>query len=260
MKGGMLLLAVLLFAGTARADDGLRAAHVGLYHAQSAPLLPAPGRLDARIGVVEALEAEVAAQPIEMAAPLAPVALPAAVFLVSGRDSLPDGMPLLARALWGRHGLVRVLGLAPSSRRAELRTRRWMLGWHQRLALVTLGAFTTQVVLGEMIAADPAKYHEDLQPVHRTLGYTTFGLYTTTASLSIFAPPARRYDRGVSAINIHRALAAVHFTGMMLMPWLGRRLSNAGSDYDHRLAQHRWVGRITYGAFLGAFATIVFAH
>lgn len=260
MKRGMLLLAVLLLADSVRADDGLMAARVGLHDVQSVPVLPPPGQLEARIGVVEALEAEASARPVETTADRTPVALPAAVFLVSGRDSLPDGMPLLARALWGRNGLVRVLGLAPSSRRAELRTRRWMLGWHQRLALVTLGAFTTQVVLGEMIAADPAKYHEDLQPVHRTLGYTTWGLYTTTASLSIFAPPARRYDSGVSAINIHRALAAVHFTGMMLMPLLGRRLSNAGSDYDHRLAQHRWVGRITYGAYLGAFATILFAR
>ncbi len=253
------LLALLLVASGARAEVAGKA-RVGLAHSAGVTALPAPGRVAARIGFAPAFD--VPSRPVAPA-PLNPSAGIFDTPTWAGRDSLPEGMTLLARALWGRSGIVRTLGLAPSSRRAELRLRRTMLGLHQRLALVTLGTFTTQVVLGELMAANPARYHESLHPAHRTLGYTTWGRLNErrdNASLSLSAPPARRYSRGASALNIHRALAAVHFTGMMLMPWLGRRLAGAGNDYDHRLAQHRWVGRVTYGAYLGAFATILLAH
>lgn len=167
-------------------------------------------------------------------------------------------MPLHTRLFWGDHGLVRVLGLAPETRSGELRLRRSMLQWHQRMGLLTFGALTTQVVLGELLAANPAKYYENLRPVHRTLGYATFGTYMTTASLSIFAPPARRYSSGFSSIRLHRWLALIHFAGMAVQPWLGIRLSNATSAeaYDRRLNQHRWVGRITLAAYTSAILSI----
>jgi hypothetical protein len=174
-------------------------------------------------------------------------------------DSLPDGMPLYTRLLWGEHGAVRALGLAPETRRGELRLRRTMLQWHQRMGLATLGALTAQVVLGELIAADRAG-NGDLAPVHRTLGYVTFGMYLGTASLSLGAPPARRYGGGFSNVQLHRYLALVHFTGMMAQPWLGAHLADAASleSYDARLTTHQWVGRITYAAFLAAVASIFF--
>lgn len=179
-------------------------------------------------------------------------------FTSNPTDSLPDGMPLNTRLLWGRRGLFRLLGIAPATRQRELEIRRAMLQWHQRLGLVTLAALTTQVILGEVLASDRARYYQRLQPIHRTLGYATFGLYLTTASLSLGAPPARRYTPGFSSVKLHRALALVHFTGMMLQPWLGRhlRLAPTPDSYERRLRTHRWVGRITLGAYFAAFLSI----
>lgn len=187
--------------------------------------------------------------------PAALVARPAPHLALA--DSLPDGMPLFKRALWGPRGLVRAVGLAPSSRRRELEIRRSMLQWHQRMGLLTFGALTTQVVLGELMVDNPAEHFQDLQPIHRTLGYVTFGTYMTTASLSVFAPPARVYRNGFSSIKLHRILALIHFAGMAIQPWLGVRLSEAtGAAYDQRLDQHRWVGRITLAAYTTALLSI----
>lgn len=184
------------------------------------------------------------------------------VIAPSPTDSLPEGMPLNTRLLWGRKGLLRMLGLAPATRRRELEIRRTMLQWHQRLALVTFAALTTQVILGEVLASDRARYYQKLQPIHQPLGYVTFGLYLTTASLSLGAPPARRYTPGFSSIKLHRALALIHFTGMMLQPWLGRRLRLAPSpaSYERRLRTHRWVGRLTFGAYTAAFLVILLPY
>lgn len=176
---------------------------------------------------------------------------------VTEADSLPSGMPLRTRLLWGQRGLMRTLGLAPSTRRGELDLRRSMLQWHQRMGLLTFGLLTTQVILGELMANNPATHYEDLRPIHRTLGYVTFGTYMTTASLSLFAPPARLYRDGFSSVKLHRWLAVVHFAGMAIQPWLGARISEAtGSDYDQRLDQHRWVGRITLAAYTSAILSI----
>lgn len=197
-------------------------------------------------------------------APPAPASAyaPPALATPDPTDSLPDGMPLNTRLLWGRKGLFRLLGLAPATRKRELEIRRTMLQWHQRLALVTFAALTTQVILGEVLASNRARYYQDLQPVHRTLGYATFGLYLTTASLSLGAPPARRYTPGFSSIKLHRWLALIHFTGMMLQPWLGRhlRLAPTPASYERRLRTHRWVGRITLGAYTAAFLAILLPY
>lgn len=173
-------------------------------------------------------------------------------------DSLPEGMPLPTRLLWGRNGLIRLVGLSPSSRQAELNLRRGMLQWHQRFGLVTFGAMTTQVILGELIARNPAEHYNNLQPIHRTLGYATFGVYMGTATLSLGAPPARRYGDGFSSVRLHRYLAIIHFAGMIAQPFLGYRLADATStdEYNSRLRTHRWVGRITYGAFSLAMISI----
>jgi hypothetical protein len=85
-------------------------------------------------------------------------------------------------------------------------------------------------------------------------------MYLGTASLSLGAPPARRYGGGFSNVKLHRYLALIHFTGMMALPWLGQRIAGADSQetYDSRLAAHQWVGRITYTAFTAAIASIFF--
>ncbi len=176
----------------------------------------------------------------------------------TAQDSLPEGMPLLTRAFWGRNGAFRKLGLGPSTRAGELRLRRSMLQWHQRLGLATWLAMTAQVTTGGLVQSNPARYYDNLQPVHKTLGYVTFGAYSTTAGLSIFAPPARRYGSGLNSIKLHRYLALIHFSGMMAQPWLGAASARAtdADRYDRLSTLHKWVGIATYTAFTGAILTI----
>ncbi|MCS7082685.1 MAG: hypothetical protein N2561_05105 [Bacteroidetes bacterium] len=174
---------------------------------------------------------------------------------MSRLDSLPENMPLVNRFFWGRKGLVRLLGLDPPSRRAELALRAEMLQTHQKLGFLLLGAMTAQVLTGQLMYSQGARYYSALQPVHQALGYLSFGLYMATASLSMLAPPARRYQAGLYPIQLHRYLAFVHFPGMMAQPWLGWAMRNAQNPDTYRRLRswHRWVGWITYGALLGAF-------
>lgn len=178
---------------------------------------------------------------------------------VAEGDSLPDGMYLKERILWGERGLVRMLNLAPTYRRSELKMRRRWLQRHQQLGLITLAGLTGQVVLGELLAANKGPY-SDYQSIHKYLGYGTFTAYMVTASFAIFAPPGRRYSGGVSSIRIHRWLAVIHFAGMLAQPFLGIRTAEASTfeDYRSSLNAHKWVGRVTYGAYLAAITTTLF--
>jgi len=169
---------------------------------------------------------------------------------------LPARMPFYTRMFWGRHGLIRTLGLAPSSRRGELELRRSMLTWHQRMGLVTWAAFTGQFVMGEIMAADPQK-RGDLSDLHRATGYTTFALYMGTAGLSLGAPPGRRYSNRFSSTKLHKYLAIIHFSGMAATPLLGAWVAEgSGTSYDTRLNTHQWVTRVTYAAYSAALATM----
>lgn len=190
-------------------------------------------------------------------APSSPQQAPASLTALP-TDSLPTPMPWIKHLFWGQHGLFRIAGLAPAYRTQELNLRHRMLTWHQGLGLLTFGVMTTQVITGALIDSNPADYYERLQPAHRTLGYTTWGLYTITASLSITAPPARRYGSEFSTIKLHRYLALVHFTGMMLQPWLGRALAgaNTAEEAERFRRLHRLNGWITYAAFTGAVLSI----
>jgi cytochrome b561 len=173
-------------------------------------------------------------------------------------DSLPDGMPLSKRLLWGRNGVVRVVGLAPDSREEELRLRRAMLQWHQRTGLATWLAMTAQTAIGARMYDDLPGNYQRYRDTHRRLGYATFALYSTTAALQLAAPPAREYDDGITNISVHRALSYVHFAGMMATPLLGASATRADSPeaYQQALDRHRLVGWVTYAAFSGAILSI----
>lgn len=177
----------------------------------------------------------------------------------SPTDSLPENMPLVTRVFWGRHGLLRGIGLSPTYRRTELRTRHRMLSWHPRLGLLTWGAMTAQMITGTLIFNNREANYASLEPIHKVMGYTTFGLYSLTASMSLLAPPARRYGEGISSIKIHRYLAILHFAGMMAQPWLGMSAAHANSpeSYDRRIRTHRIVGWVTYSALTAAMISIV---
>ena len=165
--------------------------------------------------------------------------------------SLPENMPLRARMFWGEKGLFRLIGLGPDSRREELKLRRRMLQWHQRFGLATWASFTAQMIVGQKLLGG-----SDLAKAHGVLAATTVLGYMTTASFSLFSPPARTYKTQAKSILTHRVLALVHFAGMVAIPILGEQLTHGdGSNYQNLKNAHQTVAWVTYGAYSAALLT-----
>ena len=178
-------------------------------------------------------------------------------------DSLPDNIPPMKNFLWGKNGIIRKTPFKSKSRVQELKTRRNMLQLHQKLALVTLGLMSYQYYLGNKMIDNPEEYME-VEPTHMKLGYTTFGTYMTSASLSIFSPPASKYSNRLSSNKIHKYLAIIHFAGMCIQPWLGyetykSRILDDG-NYDKYLDLHQQVGGITVTCYALAFLTTLLPY
>ena len=175
-------------------------------------------------------------------------------------DSLPDNIPFVKNILWGKRGLVRKLPFTPKSRVKELKLRRDMLQLHQKLALITLGLMSYQYYIGnEMVENNTV--NED----HMVLGYTTFGAYMSSASLSILSPPASKYTKRLSSLKIHKYLSVIHFIGMCVQPWLGYQTYKSNvygdlDDYDDWLELHQQVGGITMTCYALAFLTTLLPY
>lgn len=106
----------------------------------------------------------------------------------------------------------------------RLKTRRTYLKVHQVTALTSLGLLIGQVALGQVLlnkkrSADLEGY-DDLRDYHRYLGYATFSVYSVAAGAAFLAPKIDR-EGAYDAITIHKSLAIIHMTGMMLTPLLG---------------------------------------
>ena len=164
-------------------------------------------------------------------------------------DSIPNNMPLIKNIFWSDEGLLRRLDLAPESRFKELELRRDMLQLHQKTALVNLGLMSYQYYLGHEMDKD----YENRSRLHKSLGYASFGLYITSAGLSVFSPPALKYDKGVSSINIHRFLSVIHFSGMIMQPFLGYQISNSNCHSDYYYELHKDVGNVVFVSYLLSF-------
>ena len=164
-------------------------------------------------------------------------------------DSIPNNMPLIKNIFWSDEGLLRRFDLAPKSRFEELELRRDMLQLHQKTALVNLGLMSYQYYLGHEMDKD----YENRSRLHKSLGYASFGLYMTSAGLSVFSPPALKYDKGVSSINIHRFLSVFHFSGMIMLPFLGFQISNSNCHSDYYYELHKDVGNVVFVSYLLSF-------
>ena len=164
-------------------------------------------------------------------------------------DSIPNNMPFIKNIFWSDEGLLRRLDLAPKSRFKVLELRRDMFQLHQKTALVNLGLMSYQYYLGHEMDKD----YENRSRLHKSLGYATFGLYMTSAGLSVFSPPALKYDKGVSSINIHRFLSVIHFSGMIMQPFLGYQISNSNCHSDYYYELHKDVGNVVFVSYLLSF-------
>jgi hypothetical protein len=149
------------------------------------------------------------------------------------------------------------LGITPEQAQGSaqnqqlLDKRSHMLLIHQRLGLIT-----TAPLLATLISSGGAagkKSSASGRELHATLGGITAGMYFTTAYFAVFAPKIPGTTRR-GPIRLHRALAWVHGSGMVITPILGALAYNQRSAGEkvHGLAKYHsdaaWVTGVAYGA------------
>jgi uncharacterized membrane protein len=140
------------------------------------------------------------------------------------------------------------LPLNEESREKEMGIRRTMLTLHQVGGYVTLASMIATAFAGQMIING----HESYEDIKAPLAWTTVGLYFTTASLALLTPPPVIRREGFSSLTIHKSLAWVHFTGMIITPILGTFIED-----EHKVRIfHQTSGYITTAAFAGAMLSI----
>lgn len=140
---------------------------------------------------------------------------------------------------------------------AELNKRTHMLKVHQTLGLITAIPMVAALITGPQAkikgrngqtVKEPTATNLDL---HIALGGLTTGLYWTTAYYAIFAPKIPGV-KPKGAIRLHRDLAWVHGSGMILTGILGimaYKQENAGGKVHGIASAHGAVAYITAAAY-----------
>lgn len=171
---------------------------------------------------------------------------------------LPDHMLFTQRAVWGKHGLVRLFGgteLTLERREKELRIRRSMLKLHQIMGFVTLAGFVAQGILGSQLYNAQGERYTQLRNWHEATATAINITYASTALLSLTAPPpAVGQRRGLSTIKLHKYLAIVHLAGMVATNILADKIKE---DYTLK-PYHRAAAYTTFGAFATAIIVLKF--
>ncbi|PJZ69458.1 hypothetical protein CH373_15290 [Leptospira perolatii] len=170
--------------------------------------------------------------------------------------------------------------------RERIQTRRSMLTWHQGLGMLTWTFWLAANLSGEnalrhlkreyepfanylllsnpnqnalayslLIHASPWD-SETPGSIHKSLAYTAFGLYLTTATMAIFAPtrPLER-EPGLTTIFTHRAMILIHLPAMLSLPFIGMDIAKEGPSAAHRMQAVGWAG---WGALSVAIAVFYF--
>ena len=173
---------------------------------------------------------------------------------------LPENMPLQTKLLWSENGLLRKTKLFNVDRPRELILRKNMLQLHQKLALGTLGLLFAQGYLGSKLENAGSNYSK-MSDNHALLGNIAIGSYFASAMLSYTAPPAVRYNKKIDSIRIHRWLSIIHFSSMVALPYLGKRVSDPGkynTAYNDALKLHRNTAILTISSMtLSALITFL---
>ena len=167
---------------------------------------------------------------------------------------LPTPLGPMESVMWSEHGLMRKtfnLPLTAKERDKELKARRNMLALHQIGGFATLAALAATVVLGQLTYNG----NESMGPVHGAMAMTAVTMYFTTASLAIFTPPPAIRRGEWSTVSTHKLLATVHFSGMLLTPFLGSMVADNRRDLR---TIHLVSGYVTTAAFAGAMIAVTF--
>tara|TARA_B100000902_G_scaffold395618_1_gene454598 strand:- start:1507 stop:2151 length:645 start_codon:yes stop_codon:yes gene_type:complete len=162
---------------------------------------------------------------------------------------LPENMPFVKSLIWGEQGAFRKLNIGPENRIEELKLRRKMLQAHQWLGIITLAGLAYQYDVGKKLYDDTeGVYWESHYDKHKAMGYFSYMTYMSTASMSFFAPPARKYDNNMNSIKFHRRMAAIHFTAMMAQPFLAKKAVANGKRYNELMDAHLKAGTVAFFA------------
>jgi len=173
---------------------------------------------------------------------------------VAALPLLPSRLGPAESVMWSEHGLMRRvfdMPLTPEEREKEFKARRTMLALHQIGGFATLAALAATVVLGQMTYNG----NESMGPVHGAVASTAVAMYFTTASLAIFTPPPAIRRGEWSTVSTHKLLATVHFSGMVLTPFLGSMVADNHRDLR---TIHLVSGYVTTAAFAGAMVAVTF--
>jgi hypothetical protein len=168
---------------------------------------------------------------------------------------LPEKISFMEKALWGENGLFRTMGIAapltPESRKSELSLRRTMLVAHQIGGFVTLGSMITAVYFGQKIIDGDRGYVTN----HQIFVTTTIISYSATGLLAVLSPPPMIRRDEASTTTLHKTLAWVHFTGMVLTPILGSMISRRATD--SQVAHFHQISAYTTTAALAASLLVI---
>lgn len=177
---------------------------------------------------------------------------------------LPAIMSPGEKLMWGKHGLMREIGAFPlteESREKEMSLRRAMLTVHEIGGFITLASMLTTVVYGQLTLNGNLSLGE----THKAWAQATIWSYFTTASLSLLSPPPMVRRNEWSTVSIHKGLAMIHFTGMIITPLLadGIAMQERGSSSPAKIDRdkahiHQVSGYITTATFAAAMMVIVF--
>ncbi len=215
----------------------------------------------------EATVATVIALPVDSASSAAvpPAMVPALGATEAGAaldtiPLLPDHISPIEKLLWGEHGWVRSLASDPlnkEDREKEMRVRRAMLTTHQIMGFCTLGSLITTLVYGQMVLDGRG----DMRRSHFMWADISIASYSLTALLALASPPPLVRRPGWNTIKWHKALACVHFTGMVLTPILGSIIKGQIRQGENPVGLERFhqiSGYVTTSALAAAMMVVTF--
>ncbi len=176
----------------------------------------------------------------------------------SSTSLLPKKMVFTQRIMWGEHGLLRGASpLTAANREKELKIRRSMLVAHQVIGFTTLGGMVGQGIVGAKLYNSTGRTARNLKNLHEGLGAFVNITYSTTAVMSLFAPPPLiNRDKKISSIRVHKWLAVVHMTSMIATNVLAGMLE--GPNYSKIKPFHRAAAYTAFGSYAAAVIAIKF--
>lgn len=145
----------------------------------------------------------------------------------------------------------------------KLALRRSLLGKHQLLGFLNLGAVATATVLGQLNYTD--KYGgggdtEKFRLAHRVAAYSAAGLFAATGLLALLAPSPLEKPARLDTATLHKAAMLAATAGMAAQVVLGvLALRSEGNLRQRDLAlAHQVTGYATLAATAAGVAVLTF--